>query len=81
MNKDVKISGMELKTKVSGNLLICDDNEESHFSSDELVQARKALLEPVSTTTAQDGSFFYTRKFRIYKIVPIQKMCEPSRLH
>ena len=60
MNKEVKVSGMEVKTKVSGNLLICEDNVESRYSNDELVQARKALLEPVSTVSGKDGSFYYT---------------------
>jgi hypothetical protein len=60
MNKNVKVTGMEVKTKVSGNLLICSTNDEPDYSSDTLTQVRKALLEPVSTITANDDGFYYT---------------------
>ena len=60
MNKEVTVSGMEVHTKVSSNLLICGDNVEGNYSSDELVQVRKALLEPVSTVSGATGSFYYT---------------------
>ena len=60
MNKTVSVTGMEMKTKVSGNLLICDNNVESDFSTAQLSQTRKALLEPVSSISGADGSFWYT---------------------
>ena len=60
MNKEVQVSGMEVHTKVSSNLLICGDNVEGNYSSDELIQVRKALLEPTSTVSGATGSFFYT---------------------
>ena len=59
MNKEVTVTGMELRTKVGSNLLVCDTNVEADYS-DDLVQNRKALLEPVSTINASDSSFFYT---------------------
>ncbi len=59
MNKEVTVTGMELKTKVGSNLLVCDTNLEKDYS-DDLSQNRKALLEPVSTTNAIDTNFFYT---------------------
>ena len=60
MNKNVSVTGMELKTQVSGNLLICEDNVEANYKSGNLSQARKALLEPVSTINATNSKFFYT---------------------
>ena len=60
MSREVTISGMEVRTKVSSNLLICDTNVEADYGSLELVQARKALLEPASTVTATDTGFYYT---------------------
>jgi len=60
MNKEVQVTGMELKTKVGSNLLICADNVEASYQSGILTQERKALLEPVSTVKGVDGSFFYT---------------------
>ena len=60
MNKDVSVTGMELRTKVSGNLLICQTNEEGDFSSTQLSQGRSVLLEPVSTVNAATNKFFYT---------------------
>lgn len=59
MNKEVTVTGMELKTKVGSNLLVCDTNIEADYA-DDLVQTRKALLEPVSTIDATDSKFFYT---------------------
>jgi hypothetical protein len=59
MNKEVTVTGMTLKTKVSGNLLICGDNVEANYAED-LSQARAAFLEPVSTINGLDGSFYYT---------------------
>ena len=60
MSREVTISGMEVRTKVSSNLLICDTNVEADYGSLELVQTRKALLEPASTVTATDTGFYYT---------------------
>lgn len=60
MNREVQVTGMELKTKVSSNLLICNDNVEEHYTDDVLTQARKALLEPASTVNATDTGFYYT---------------------
>jgi hypothetical protein len=59
MNREVTVTGMQLKTKVGENLLVCADNVEAHYT-DDLVQARVALLEPVSTINANDDGFFYT---------------------
>jgi len=60
MNKNVEVRGMQLKTKVSGNLLISETNATDDMYGQSLVQGRYGLLEPVSTTTALDGSFWYT---------------------
>lgn len=59
MNKEVTVTGMQMKTKVGSNLLVCGDNVEASYTND-LVQTRAALLEPVSTVSGLDGSFFYT---------------------
>lgn len=60
MNKEVQVSGLQMKTKVGSNLLISSDNVEGNYSSDRVVFARKALLEPVSSISGKTGSFFYT---------------------
>lgn len=60
MNKMVTVTGMEMKTKVSGNLLICADNVEANYSPNNLSQSVKAVLEPTSSVTGQTNSFFYT---------------------
>ena len=60
MSKEVQVSGLAMKTTVSGNLLISSDNVEANYSSSRLVQGRKALLEPVSTVSGNTGSFYYT---------------------
>jgi len=60
MNKTVTVTGMEMKTKVSGNLLICADNVEASYSPNNLSQSVKAVLEPVSSVTGLTDSFFYT---------------------
>lgn len=60
MNKEVSVTGMEMKTVVQGNLLISDNNKEKDYSTKQLSQTRAALLEPVSSVTGYDGSFFYT---------------------
>jgi hypothetical protein len=60
MNKEVQVNGMELRTRVSGNLLICQDNVDANYKPDTVTQARAALLEPVSSINATTDSFFYT---------------------
>ncbi len=60
MNKEVQVNGLQMKTKVGSNLLISSDNVEANYSSDRVLFARKALLEPVSTVSGKTGSFFYT---------------------
>ena len=60
MNKQVTVTGMQLKTKVGSNLLICDDNVEANYSTVNLNQGRAALLEPVSSVDGTTGSFWYT---------------------
>ena len=60
MNKEVQVNGLQMKTKVGSNLLISSDNIEANYSSDRVVFARQALLEPVSTVSGKTGSFFYT---------------------
>lgn len=60
MNKEVQVNGLQMKTKVGSNLLISSDNLEANYSSDRIVFARQALLEPVSTVSGKTGSFYYT---------------------
>lgn len=60
MNKEVEVTGLTMKTKVSSNLLISENNVEGTYTADRLVSGRKALLEPVSSTTGKTGEFFYT---------------------
>lgn len=60
MNKTVTVSGMEMKTTVGSNLLISDNNYEADYTTAALSQGRKALLEPVSSVSGADGSFWYT---------------------
>jgi hypothetical protein len=59
MNKEVTVTGMQMKTKVGSNLLVCGDNVEASYTS-ALSQLRAVLLEPVSTVKAVDDSFYYT---------------------
>jgi hypothetical protein len=60
MNKQVEVTGMEVKTKVGDNLLICTTNLDADYSSEVLSQTRKALLEPVSSINGATASFWYT---------------------
>lgn len=60
MNKTVEVTGMEVHTKVSSNLLICTTNQDADYSSNTLIQARQALLEPVSSINGITSKFFYT---------------------
>lgn len=57
MNKKVDVTGMEVRTKVGANLLICATNAETDYTT-ALSQTRAALLEPVSTVDAK--AFDYT---------------------
>jgi hypothetical protein len=57
MNKTVTVNGMEVRTKVGANLLVCDTNVESDYTTS-LSQSRAALLEPVSTIDGK--TFVYT---------------------
>lgn len=60
MNKEVEVTGLTMKTKVSSNLLISEDNTEGTYSADRLASGRKALLEPVSSISGKTGEFYYT---------------------
>lgn len=57
MNKTVTVNGMEVRTKVGANLLVCGTNVESDYTTS-LTQSRAALLEPVSTVDGK--TFVYT---------------------
>jgi len=57
MNKRVTVNGMEVRTKVGANLLVCQTNVESDYTTS-LTQTRAALLEPVSTVDGK--TFVYT---------------------
>jgi len=66
MNKEVTLTGMEVRTHVGSNLLIQNDTlaststlTESGYITD-ATQEIKAILEPVSTTTAKATDFWYT---------------------
>jgi hypothetical protein len=60
MNKEVEVTGLTMQTKVSSNLLISENNVEGTYVPDQKISVRKALLEPVSSTTGKTGEFFYT---------------------
>lgn len=60
MNKEVEVTGLTMKTKVSSNLLLSENNAEGTYAPDRLISGRKALLEPVSSTTGKTGEFYYT---------------------
>lgn len=60
MNKEVEVTGLTMKTKVSSNLLLSENNADGTYAPDRLISGRKALLEPVSSVSGQTGSFFYT---------------------
>jgi hypothetical protein len=60
MNKEVEVTGLTLRTKVSSNLLLSENNVEGTYAPDRLISGRKALLEPVSSVSGQTGSFYYT---------------------
>lgn len=57
MNKEVTVTGMQMKTTVGSNLLISETPSDTDFAKS-LTQSRSALLEPSSTV---DGiQYFYT---------------------
>jgi hypothetical protein len=65
MNKEVTVTGMEVHTAVGSNLLIAQTTSnantavaDSAFKTSD-VNIMSGLLEPVSTITGADGSFFY----------------------
>jgi len=60
MNKQVEVKGMEVKTKVGDNLLISTTNLDADYTSQTLLQSRKALLEPVSSINGATGTFYFT---------------------
>ena len=60
MNKEVEVTGLTMKTKVSSNLLISENNAEGTYAPDQLISGRKALLEPVSSVSGKTGEFYYT---------------------
>ena len=66
MNKEVTLTGMEVRTHVGSNLLIQNDTLASTSTLSEAgyitdaTQEIKAILEPVSTTTAKATDFWYT---------------------
>lgn len=60
MNKTVSVDGMALNTVVGKNLMISDTNQSDAYYGTHLTQTIDAQLEPVSTVSALDGSYFYT---------------------
>ena len=65
MNKEVRVTGMEVKTKVGDSLLIADSSAGTGKAPDStfqngLNQAVYGLVNPVSTVNASDTSFYYT---------------------
>lgn len=60
-NTDVDISGMQVTTKVSGNILIADADDDAKYSASDFVSTTSSgILEPVSTINAE--TFFYTKE-------------------
>lgn len=57
MNNKVTVTGMEITTKVSSNLLVASTNSEEEFKT-ALTQTRTGILEPASTVNG--ANFFYT---------------------
>jgi len=65
MNKEVRVTGMEIKTQVGDSLLIATSSSGTSKAADStfqngLHQAVYGLLNPVSTVNGSDGSFYYT---------------------
>ena len=70
MNKEVTVTGMEVRTMVGDNLLISSDtlastavNDDDTFKSSMDVSLVDAFLEPVSTINGDD--FFYTSTYNV----------------
>ncbi len=59
MNTSVTVTGMSVTTKVSSNLQIAQTNLEANYT-DAITQARSGILEPASSISGADGSFYYT---------------------
>lgn len=59
MNTSVTVTGMSVTTKVSSNLQIAATNLEANYT-DAITQARSGILEPASSVTGADGSFYFT---------------------
>ena len=57
VNNSVTVDGMEVTTKVAGNLLIAETNAEANFGS-ALHQGRTGILEP--TSTVNGVNYFYS---------------------
>lgn len=65
MNKEVRVTGMEVKTQVGDSLLIATSSAGTGKAADStfqsgLHQAVYGLLNPVSTINGSDESFYYT---------------------
>lgn len=65
MNKEVRVTGMEVKTQVGDSLLIASSSAGTGKAADStfqngLNQAVYGLVNPVSTINASDESFYYT---------------------
>lgn len=60
MSKEVQVTGMQMRTTVSSNLLISTTNLDADYTSQTLSQTRKALLEPASTVNGVTGTYYYT---------------------
>ena len=65
MNKEVTVTGMEVKTKVGDSLLIASSTAGTSKETDDnfttgINQVVQAKLQPVSTVNAADAGFFYT---------------------
>jgi len=65
MNKEVTVTGMEMKTVVGDNLLIASSTAGTTKSADSaftngINQEVYAVLQPVSTINASDDGFYYT---------------------
>jgi hypothetical protein len=65
MNKEVRVTGMEVKTQVGDSLLIATSSAGTGKAADSIFQnglnqSVYGLVNPVSTINGSDGSFFYT---------------------
>ena len=61
-NTSVTVSGMNVTTQVSGNLLIAESNSsDDNYKAGPLSQTQTGILQPVSTVNGT--SFFYTKNY------------------